>query len=63
MTMERFKKETMEASQQYWCTYYQEEQETFMVFFGFFIRLWRRTEGDDYETGDGLAQGSNYFQN
>jgi hypothetical protein len=53
----------MEASQQYWCTYYQEEQETFMVFFGFFIRLWRRTEGDDYETGDGLAQGSNYFQN
>jgi hypothetical protein len=32
-------------------------------FFVFFIRLWRRTEGDDYETGDGLAQGSNYFQN
>lgn len=22
MTMESFKKETMEASQQYWCTYY-----------------------------------------
>ena len=31
-------------------------------FFFFLIRLWRRTEGDDYETRDGLAQGSITFK-